>query len=145
MIGSWKVKVGVEVSFGGRARGDWGYPGDVATHVAKNWNELIDRLFADSWQAPLARFRSKLAFRGMQDVRSDLSTSLARLGGRFERQEGHLLRNFRKFAHREAPAAGAASPGSPVPADSNASRHACSSRSTATSWIRWIISHTARS
>jgi hypothetical protein len=90
----------------------------VATHVASSWNDLIDRLYADSWQAPLARFRSKYAFRGMQNAGADMSTSLARLGGHYERQEGHLLRNFRKFAHREAPVAGGASPGSPVPADS---------------------------
>lgn len=35
----------------------------------------------------------------MSDAGADLSTSLVRLGGRAH-QEGHLLRNFRKYAHR---------------------------------------------
>ena len=67
-----------------------------------SWNELTERLYAESWQAPLGRFRSHFAFRGMSDASADLTTSLVRLGGPFERQEGHLLRNFRKYAHRDA-------------------------------------------
>jgi hypothetical protein len=67
-----------------------------------SWNELTERLYAESWQAPLGRFRSHFAFRGMSDATGDLTTSLVRLGGPFERQEGHLLRNFRKYAHRDA-------------------------------------------
>jgi hypothetical protein len=63
---------------------------------------LTDRLYAESWQANLGRFRSKFAFRGMQDAAADLSTSLSRLGGNYARQEGHLLRNFRKYAHRDS-------------------------------------------
>src|SRR5437762_13174162 len=64
----------------------------------KSFNELVDRLYADSWQPHLGRFRSNFAFRGMQNAAADLTTSLARLGGPFARQEGHLLRNFRKYA-----------------------------------------------
>ncbi|HEV2295890.1 MAG TPA: FRG domain-containing protein [Tepidisphaeraceae bacterium] len=67
-----------------------------------SWNELTERLYAESWQAPLGRFRSHFAFRGMSDASADLTTSLVRLGGPFARQEGHLLRNFRKYAHRDA-------------------------------------------
>ena len=67
-----------------------------------SWNELTERLYAESWQAPLGRFRSRFAFRGMSDASADLTTSLVRLGGAFARQEGHLLRNFRKYAHRDA-------------------------------------------
>ena len=74
----------------------------MATHVVQSWNELTDRLYAGSWQASLGRFRSKFAFRGMQDASADLSTSLFRLGGPYARQENHLLRNFRKYAHRDA-------------------------------------------
>jgi len=74
----------------------------MATHVVQSWNELTDRLYAESWQAPLGRYRSTFAFRGMEDARADLSTSLSRLGGPYARQEGHLLRNFRKYAHRDA-------------------------------------------
>ena len=67
-----------------------------------SWNELSERLYAESWQAPLGRFRSRFAFRGMSDASADLTTSLVRLGGPFARQEGHILRNFRKYAHRDA-------------------------------------------
>ena len=74
----------------------------MATYVARSWNDLTDRLYAESWQAPLGRFRSKFAFRGMQDAAADLSTSLSRLGGPYARQENHLLRNFRKYAHRDS-------------------------------------------
>jgi hypothetical protein len=74
----------------------------VPTHVVSSWNELTERLYAESWQAPLRRFRSRYAFRGMQNARADLSTSLSRLGGPFARQEGPLLRNFRKYAQRDA-------------------------------------------
>jgi hypothetical protein len=74
----------------------------VSTHRATSWNDLTERLYANSWQPALGRFRSKYAFRGMQNVDASLSTTLSRLGGPFARHEGHLLRNFRKYAHRDA-------------------------------------------
>ena len=74
----------------------------MPTYRVKDWNDLTERLYAESWQPRLGRFRSKFAFRGMEDASADLSTSLSRLGGPFVRQEGHLLRNFRKYAHRDA-------------------------------------------
>lgn len=68
-----------------------------------SWAELQERLYAGSWQEGLRRFRSTYAFRGMYDAASDLTTSLVRLGGtRYARQEGHLLRNFRKYARRDS-------------------------------------------
>ena len=68
----------------------------------KNWNELTEMLYADSWRPSLGRFRSRFAFRGMQYADATLSTTLSRLGGPYARQEGHLLRNFRKYAHGDA-------------------------------------------
>jgi hypothetical protein len=65
------------------------------------WNELQERLFEGSWNASLGRFRSSFAFRGQPDARHDLRTSLTRLGETLE-LENHLLRNFRKYAQREA-------------------------------------------
>jgi hypothetical protein len=65
------------------------------------WNELNERLYEGSWRESLGRFRSSLAFRGMGNASEDLRTSLSRLGGPV-RLEGHLLRNFRKYAQREA-------------------------------------------
>jgi hypothetical protein len=74
----------------------------MGTFHPKSWNELTERLYADSWRPGLGRFRSPFAFRGMQFSDAKLSTTLSRLGGRYDRQEGHLLRNFRKYAHRDA-------------------------------------------
>lgn len=68
---------------------------------AESWLQLQELLFEDSWQEELGRFRSDIVFRGQQDAASDLSTSLARLGGDFAALEHHLLRNFRKYAHSD--------------------------------------------
>lgn len=64
------------------------------------WNDLQDRLFEDSWNPDLGRFRSRYAFRGLSDARYSLETTLIRLRGEFAALERHLLRNFRKYAHR---------------------------------------------
>ena len=67
-----------------------------------SWAELQDVLFADSWHPELRRFRSDFAYRGRNDAAEDLATSLLRLGGDARTLERHLLRNFRKYARREA-------------------------------------------
>ncbi len=68
----------------------------------ESWSELHERLFEDAWQEELGRFRSDLAFRGVQDEAHRLDTSLVRLGGGGASVERHLLRNFRKYARRDA-------------------------------------------
>ena len=65
------------------------------------WTELHERLYESSWKAPLGRFRSSFAYRGVGRIDYSLETSLARLGGA-EELERHMLRNFRKYAQREA-------------------------------------------
>ncbi len=65
-----------------------------------SWNELNERLYEESWQEPLGRFRSDFAFRGMPDASYDLQTSLMRLGDGYEHLENHLLRTFRRYAHQ---------------------------------------------
>lgn len=67
-----------------------------------SWSELMERLYEGSWREALGRFRSGFAFRGMSRAGHDLMTSLMRLGGEYERHEGHLLRNFRKYAQGDA-------------------------------------------
>ena len=71
-----------------------------------SWNELNERLYEGSWQEPLGRFRSEFAFRGLGDAAHGLRTSLVRLGDGHEQLEGHLLRTFRRYAHRYGPASG---------------------------------------
>ena len=66
-----------------------------------SWNELNDWLFQGTWNAEIGRFRSPFAYRGMGDAGHDLLTSLARLGEHPGELEGHILRNFRKYASRE--------------------------------------------
>lgn len=66
----------------------------------RSWAELIERLYDDSWRPEISRFRSPYVFRGISDASCTLSTGLMRLGGNFRSMETHLLRNFRKYAHR---------------------------------------------
>jgi hypothetical protein len=66
----------------------------------ESWNELNDQVFAESWMEPLGRFRSNFVFRGMSDANHSLRTSLYQLSDTPEQIESHLLRNFRKYAHR---------------------------------------------
>lgn len=66
----------------------------------ESWSELLDRLFAGSWQPELGRHRSPFVFRGLPDAAFTLHTTLARLGEGSAHMENHLLRNFRKYAHR---------------------------------------------
>ena len=68
----------------------------------KDWNELTERVYEGSWEAGIARFRPNVAFRGLSDANYALKSGLIRLGGISERLEGHLLRNFRKYARRDS-------------------------------------------
>jgi hypothetical protein len=79
-------------------------PSDVQV---SSWSELQSRLYEGSWQGDLQRFRSPFAFRGLPNAASTPETTLHRLGGEYQRREQSLLRNFRKYAHRNV-----------VPADS---------------------------
>jgi hypothetical protein len=67
-----------------------------------SWSELQEQLFADSWNEGLRLHRSDFAFRGRWDAGEDLATSLHKLGGDAATLERSLLRNFRKYAQREA-------------------------------------------
>jgi hypothetical protein len=69
---------------------------------AESWIELQERLFEGAWNERLGRFRSDLAFRGQADAAAGLVTTLARLGGNYAELERSLLRNFRKYARRDA-------------------------------------------
>lgn len=70
-----------------------------------SWTELLEALFAGSWNPGLGRHRSPYAFRGQWLASDDLSSGLSRLAaGRpdLARLELHLLRNFRKYAYGQA-------------------------------------------
>ena len=72
----------------------------IQVYRVSSWNELQDHLFEDSWNPDIGRFRSRFAFRGLSDADFRLETTLIRLGGGYLGLEKHLLRNFRKYAHR---------------------------------------------
>jgi len=68
-----------------------------------SWNELQEELFAEAWNPELGRYRSRFAFRGLSDAGyNSLATTLRRLGSDYATLEPHLLRNFKKYAHRSA-------------------------------------------
>ena len=71
--------------------------------VVSSWKELCERLYDNSWQDGLGRFRSNYAFRGVSDKDYDLKTSYMRHCGMLPHLEYHLLRNFRKYAQLEDP------------------------------------------
>ena len=66
----------------------------------ESWTDLLDRLYENSWRPEINRFRSPYVFRGLSDASFPLLTTLMRLGGKYRKMEPHLLRNFRKYAHR---------------------------------------------
>jgi len=72
---------------------------------SNSWAGLLDALYEGSWNQQLERFRSPFAFRGLARHDHPLSSSLVRLaqGADVRRLELALLRNFRKYAHGEAP------------------------------------------
>ena len=67
-----------------------------------SWVQLNELVFEESWQEPLGRFRSNYVYRGLSEASYQLKTSLIRLEGFYDKLENHILRNFRKYAHRDA-------------------------------------------
>ena len=73
-------------------------PNDVEVH---SYSELIEELYAQSWQPGIGRYRSNYAFRGLSNKDYELTTTLIRLEGNYSELETHLLRNFAKYARIE--------------------------------------------
>ncbi|HCR29498.1 MAG TPA: FRG domain-containing protein [Opitutae bacterium] len=72
----------------------------LTTIEPDTWQALHEALFEDSWDETINCHRSRYAFRGLSDQSYELATSLMRLSGSFVTLESHLLRNFKKYAHR---------------------------------------------
>lgn len=68
--------------------------------IPKDWSELQQFLFQDTYNRDIDRIRSPYLYRGLSDKRYRLKTSLIRLGGDYGQLEPHLLRNFKKYAFR---------------------------------------------
>jgi hypothetical protein len=67
---------------------------------ASSWTELQEQLFEGSWNPDIQRFRPKAAYRGLSSSDYRLETTLQRMRGSYVLVERHLLRNFKKYAHR---------------------------------------------
>lgn len=78
----------------------------VVQTTVTSWVALLEELYRESWDPALQRHRSPFVYRGMPDAETDLRPSLIRLAGgkKVAKLEGHLLRNFRKYAHADAAA-----------------------------------------
>lgn len=66
-----------------------------------SFGDLVEKLFDNSWDPKIKRFRSHYVFRGLSDESYQLKTTLMRLGGNYIKMEKQLLRNFRKYAYRD--------------------------------------------
>lgn len=66
--------------------------------VPKDWHDLQNMLFHDTYNTHLDRVRSPYFYRGLSDYAYELKTSLIRMGGGYQELEFHLLRNFKKYA-----------------------------------------------
>jgi FRG domain len=80
-----------------------GHREDVDIHTLDTWRELDDALNDRSWGSHPEQARPTVVFRGLARADYTNVTSLARLAGDYASLERHLLRNFRKYAHREEP------------------------------------------
>jgi len=71
--------------------------------TAGSWRELDDAIADSSWCRRPARVRPTVVWRGLARSSYSNVSSLARLSTDYSQLERHLVRNFRKYAHREAP------------------------------------------
>jgi len=69
--------------------------------VVNSWSELCERVYDNSWQEDIGRFRSNYAYRGISNSNHNIKTSFARLCPTHPGLEYHLLRNFRKYSQLE--------------------------------------------
>lgn len=92
------------IRVGRKSWDEFGYTGRVLAQEISSWREF-DEAVADANRHGSRRehAHSPLVFRGL--ARSSYSNrhSLARLGEDYRELERHLIRNFRKYAHRERP------------------------------------------
>lgn len=75
-------------------------------YVARDWCDLNELLFGDSWNEGLGRFRSTWVFRGVPVSTDELRTSLYREGREYDKVESHMLRAFRKYARADSTVGG---------------------------------------
>jgi hypothetical protein len=75
----------------------------MVVETVHSWRELDEAVQDPSFGRHEHRVHSSLVFRGLARSSYSHVSSLARLSGEYPRLERHLIRNFRKYAHRQAP------------------------------------------
>jgi hypothetical protein len=76
----------------------------MPVETISSWRELDEAVAAAGTEGDRAgRAHASLVFRGLARSSYSNRSSLARRGSEFPRLERHLIRNFRKYAHRERP------------------------------------------
>jgi hypothetical protein len=75
----------------------------MAVQTIETWREFDDAVAEAGARAAGGRAHPSLVFRGLARAEYTNVPSLARLGDGFAVLERHLIRNFRKYAHREQP------------------------------------------
>jgi hypothetical protein len=76
---------------------------DMEIQTLDSWRALDEAINDRSWGSHPEQPRPTVVFRGLARADYTNVTSLARLDGDYPSLERHLLRNFRKYAHRAAP------------------------------------------
>jgi hypothetical protein len=66
--------------------------------IVKDWSDLQEKIFTDSYDKSINRYRSPYVFRGLHDKDLELKTSLMMLGNNPGEMERNLFRNFKKYA-----------------------------------------------
>ncbi|MCW3003281.1 MAG: hypothetical protein JWQ20_2579 [Conexibacter sp.] len=75
----------------------------VRIETVPSWRELDDALGEHGWSGRPGRVHPAVVFRGLARSSYRNVHSLSRLDGDFATLERHLLRSFRKYAHRDTP------------------------------------------
>jgi hypothetical protein len=75
----------------------------VEAEVVTTWRELDDAVWHSGFGRHPRHARSTIVFRGLARAEFRNISSLARLSGDYPALERHLIRNFRKYAHKAAP------------------------------------------
>jgi hypothetical protein len=75
----------------------------MSVQTVSSWREFDDAVAAANVHDQRSRAHASLVFRGLARASYSNRSSLARLGEGSARLEPHLIRNFRKYAHRERP------------------------------------------
>src|SRR3954447_5643938 len=73
------------------------------TQTVGSWRELDEAIADSSWCRHPGSIRSTVVWRGLARSSYSNMSSLVRLSEDYRELERHLIRNFRKYAHREVP------------------------------------------